>query len=223
MEHSVPHLPRDQHSLNKEGGGDGPASLLSILGDVVVFGLEEREDRWQRCKEILKDAGVTEVTRFANTKKENVWKGITDDFLRVLKLKGHNDLMFFEDDFELMDNWREVLYKAWEDLPADWDLLYLGANLRKTPKRITKNIVKLRGAWCFHAVVINKNFTRHILKAYDPGRRQVIDEWLRIEADHRNFYMTYPMIAYQRKGYSDLVGKEVDYKLFLNKYYLQLR
>ncbi len=196
--------------------------MLDKLGDIVVFGLKEREDRWQRSLEILKSAGVTEVTRFANEKKENKWKEATHDFLRVLRTMPGN-IVFFEDDFELTENWREVLEKAWNDLPDKWDLLYLGANLTKTPKRITKNLVKLRGQWCFHAVVINKTFVPYMLAKYDINRMVVFDEWLRNEACKRNFYMTYPMISFQRKSYSDYVGKEVEYKLFLNKYYLELR
>ncbi len=195
--------------------------MLQELGDIVLFGLEEREDRWQRSLEVLQSAGVTEVTRFANKKKADKWRGATEDFLKVLRLMPGN-IVFFEDDFELTDDWKDVLQKAWKDLPEKWDLLYLGANLTKSPKIITNNLVKIRGAWCFHAVVINKEFVKYALRTFDPNRKIVFDEWLRMESCKRNFYMTYPMISFQRKSFSDYEDKEVFYNIFNNKYYTRL-
>ena len=195
--------------------------MLDEIGDIIVFGLEEREDRWARCKKILHDNGIKKITRFANKKGDDLYKTQTEDFLRVLQLKKGN-IVFFEDDFELTDGWKDVFMKAWNDLPENWDLLYLGANLTKKPKRITENLVKIRGAWCFHAVVIHPMFAQWALKHYNLAYKQVWDEWLRNQAEGRNFYMTYPMISYQRESYSDFVGKVVNYNIFNNKYYLGL-
>ncbi len=196
--------------------------MLERIGDIVVFGLAEREDRWQRCKQILEENKITKVTRFANEKGADLYRNQTEDFLRVLRLKGHNNIVFFEDDFELTKGWESVLTDAWKDLPSDWDLLYLGANLTRSPQKITNNLVKIRGAWCFHAVVISPKFVKYALANYDINRRVVWDEWIRTEAVKRKFYMTYPMISYQRASYSDFVKKEVDYDIFNNRYYKKI-
>lgn len=197
--------------------------MLQDIGDIIVFGLKEREDRWQRCQQIFEQNGINQVIRVANERSENKWVGATEDFLKVLR--GSRNIVFFEDDFELTEGWEEVLEKAWSDLPERWDLLYLGANLTRDAKRITNNLVKIRGAWCFHAVIINKDFIPYIHRNYDLRRGpafQVFDEWLRLQAETRTFYMTYPMISYQRESFSDFVGKVVNYDIFSNKYYKRL-
>ena len=211
----------DQHKTTE---GEASNSLVSpsFLNsfDIVVFGLEDRVDRWQRCREIL-EGKVKKVTHYTTHIQEDRWKGTTKDFLNLLRLKDKT-FLFFEDDFELTDGWEDVLKKAWVDLPEDFDILYLGVNLTKTPKKVTENLYQVRGAWCFHAVVLSQKFIRYALKAYDVNRRQVFDEWCRNQADQRKFYMTYPMISYQRKSYSDYVRRVVYYDIFQNKYYAHI-
>jgi hypothetical protein len=197
--------------------------MIQQIGEIVIVGLAERTDRWQRCIEILKENKINKVTHYQTQKDPvDVYRHATIDFLDLLKIKRGNDLVFFEDDFELKEGWEEVLKKAWEDLPKDFDMLYLGANLTKTPKRITSNLVRVRGAWCLHGVVMSAKFIEYFLKTFDINRRIVIDEWCRTIAEERKFYMTYPMICFQRKSYSDFVKKEVWYDIFNNKYYKEL-
>jgi hypothetical protein len=195
--------------------------MLQEIGNIVVIGLKARADRWTRCLEIFKREGVTNVTHYQTEADfKDLHRHCSKDFIKLLKYKGKvKNLVFFEDDFELVDGWKSVLQKAWQDVPKDFDLLYLGANLTEKPKRITDNVMQVRGAWCMHAVVLSNKFINYILNSYDVNRVWCVDEWIRQQADIRKFYMTYPMIAYQREGFSDLVGRYVKYEIFENKYY----
>lgn len=190
--------------------------------EIVVLGLESRTDRWERCKEIFEANGIKRVTHFATQKGEDLFRHATQDYLRMLSLKKGKNIMFFEDDFELVNGWEEVLERAWHDLPKDYDMLYLGANLQDKAIRVTDNLVRVKDAWMLHAVIMNRKFIDWVLKVYDINRRVVMDEWMRIIAKERKFYMTYPMISYQRSGYSDFVKKEIEYNIFDNKYYKKL-
>jgi hypothetical protein len=212
-----------QHSINTEGiGSPFPFSFLQQIGSIVVIGLAAREDRWQRCEEIFKQNKITKVTRYVTTKDEkDIYGHAVKDFLNLLRLKKGN-LVFFEDDFELTNGWEDILIKAWKGLPSDFDLLYFGANLTESAKRVTSSLVKVRGAWCLHAAVFSEKFVNYVLRNYEYPRCGVMDEWIRAQSDVRKFYMVYPMIAYQRKGYSDYQNKEVEYNLFENKYYKKL-
>jgi hypothetical protein len=187
---------------------------------IIIFGLKDREDRWQRCEEILKEEGI-EATFYKTEKRGNIRKDPTVDFLNMLK-EVKTDILFFENDFELTKDWREVLTKSYVDLPLSWELLFLGANLTTPAERVTQNLVKIRGAWMFHAVLMRKKFIDYLVKYYDINRHWVFDEWIRRVSVGREFYMTYPMISYQREGYSDLAKKEFYYDIFENKNYRKL-
>jgi hypothetical protein len=199
--------------------------MLNIIGNVAVIGLEERHDRWERCEKIFKKYNISPVTHYEtecdyNDKHRHYMK----DFLQLLRVRGRerDALCFFEDDFELVEGWEDVLKNAYIDLPQGWDMLYLGCNLTTDVKVITKNLVKVQGAWLMHATILSKRFVEYILREYDLNQIWIIDEWYRQQAIKRQFYMTYPMISYQRTDYSDFTGKYEDYQIFENKYYKRI-
>jgi hypothetical protein len=185
--------------------------------NIVVLSLESSTARRQRCNEIFAANGITDYSYFL-TKKEG-YKNAIKDFLLLLEQNRGSDLMFFEDDFELVNGWEDIFYKAKSKLPGDWDMLYLGANLQNLVTPCAENLVRVWGAWMLHSVMMRKKFIDYVLRKYEYPRLPVFDEWCRVIAPMMGFYMTYPMISYQRAGYSDYVGKEVDYKIFENKYY----
>jgi hypothetical protein len=197
--------------------------MLQEIGEIVVLGLKSREDRWQRCIEIFKENKITKVTHYTTVQDfEDTYQHAKKDFINLLRLKKGQTIVFFEDDFELVKDWELVLRKALEDLPESFDMLYLGANLTKTPERKTANLLRIRGAWCLHGVVMSAKFIDYVLESFDVNGKTVFDEWCRQIAESRRFYMTYPMICYQRKSFSDYVGQYVDYDLFNNKYYKEV-
>lgn len=185
-----------------------------------VIGLKAREDRWARCKEILQKEGVEKVTHYVTVQNyEDPYKGYMTDFLNMLKHFRGEPLMFFEDDFELIPGWRDVFDKAVKELPKSYDLLYLGANLQENVTRAGEYIVRVNGAWLMHATLISPKFIEDILIHYPPSNIRIIDEWYRKIAKTREFFMTMPMISYQRKDYSDFVRQYVYYDIFCNKWY----
>jgi hypothetical protein len=195
--------------------------MLQEIGEIVVIGLKAREDRWLRCKKIFEDNGVTQVTRVVTEKDENnPHRNYMNDFTRVLRLKRWNNenIVFFEDDFEFVDGWEEVLRKAWEDVPKDFDILYLGCNPTRALLKVTDNVVRVKGAWLMHATILSRKFIDDILKNYDFNQVYIIDEWYRRIACDKKFYCTWPMISYQRVDYSDFLKKKIDYNIFENKF-----
>jgi len=188
--------------------------------NICVIGLKARADRWQRCKEVLSKAGVKNVTHWVTEQNyEDTYKGYMTDFLNMLRHFQGEPLMFFEDDFELVDGWEDVLREALKELPKTFDILYLGANLQETVTRADKHLVRVNGAWLMHATLLSKKFIDDILIHYPPSNIKIIDEWYRKIAKTREFFMTFPMISYQRKDYSDFVGAYVFYDIFANKFY----
>ena len=195
--------------------------MLEEIGDIVVIGLKARKDRWNRCQEIFEQNGIERVTYFRTEKDEkNTHRNYMNDFKHMLEIKKWNNenLVFFEDDFEFVDGWQEGLKKAWNELPKDFDILYLGCNPTRALVKQSDNLVRVKGAWLMHATILSRKFIEFILKEYDYYQVAIIDEWYRRIACDRKFYMTWPMISYQRVDYSDFLGTETDYNIFNNKF-----
>jgi hypothetical protein len=142
------------------------------------------------------------------------------DFLQMLRVKATGDyFVFFEDDFELCNGWEEILRAAWKELPPDFDMLYLGANLTDPPKFHSEHLCRVMGAWLMHSVIMSRKWVEFILKWYDFNRIWIIDDWFERIAPDRKFYMTIPITSYQREDFSDFVGRYVYYDIFTNKHY----
>jgi hypothetical protein len=198
--------------------------MFNKIGNIVVIGLEAREDRWKRCEEIFQQNAISPVTHYTTVQDfQDTHRHYMKDFLNMLRTQAQGEyLCFFEDDFEFVDDWQSILRRAWEQLPADFDMLYLGANLTAKPNIIDQNLVRVKGAYLMHSCIMSRKFIRYILKEYDYNVIRIIDEWYRMMAPQLKFYMTYPMISYQRNDFSDFLGQYVYYDIFNNPLYLQL-
>jgi hypothetical protein len=218
---------RVQHSFHlvSENHGEGNLpyfkTMLKEIGNIVVIGLEARQDRWKRCKDIFARYDISPVSHYCTVQDfHDTHRHYMKDFMQMLRVKGSaNHLCFFEDDFELTDNWESILRKAWNDLPTDWDMLYLGANLTISPVKITDNLCRVRGAYLMHATILSNKFIRFIQQHYDLNAVWIIDEWYRVIAPAMKFYMTTPMISYQREDFSDFLGQYIYYDIFNNQFY----
>jgi hypothetical protein len=187
--------------------------------NVCVIGLKARKDRWARCKEVLQGR-VERVTHYTTVQNfQDSYKGYMTDWMKMLKMFQGGPLMFFEDDFEFTDDFDEVFTKAIAELPQSFDMLYLGANLQAPVTRYSDHLVRVNGAWLMHATLLSAKFIDFIIDNYPNSNIRIADEWYRRIAPQREFYMTVPMISYQRKDYSDFVGRYVYYDIFSNKYY----
>ena len=195
---------------------------MEDIGDIVVLSLRDRKDRRDRCDEIFKSHCITDYRYHLTDKDEkDVYGNASRDFIEMLKTF-NGITIFFEDDFELAKNYETIFDIAWRDLPEDFDLLYLGGNLRSPAEKVTSNLLKLNGAWTAHALIFSEQFTKYVINNYRYPECGVFDDWLCRIATERSFYMTYPMISWQRPCYSDFQNSRVAYNLFSNEYYLQL-
>lgn len=119
--------------------------------------------------------------------------------------------LFFEDDVVLRSF--DHLAAAIGELPKDWDMLYLGANVHEEkPQRYSKHLFRIKSAWTSHAIAYSKKMIEFIVMNYPVLDFQMYDAWLN---DHvlknKQCFIVSPTIAWQRSGYSDLWGRETDY------------
>jgi len=116
-------------------------------------------------------------------------------------------LALFEDDVLI----KEYAHyeSALSQLPSDWELCYLGANIIGEVTRYSENLFWLNGGWTTHAVLYNnpKRFSeRFIDMTYQ------YDDWLlkHIQPRGKSFIIS-PMMAWQKPHYSPLWNHHADY------------
>jgi len=118
------------------------------------------------------------------------------------------DLLVFEDDVKFI---RNPFTFSLNGLPDDWDVVYLGANLKDYCIFVNDKFCRVTNAWTTHAILWNKNMTERVRKEYDPEKGVPIDEWLRRQK--ANLYITKPFYATQREGYSAIEKMNVSYPM----------
>lgn len=177
--------------------------------DIIVINLDRDTERLMLCKKELEKFGLT-------FKREpgipDPARGNSQAMMNALKKLPEGGIIF-EDDVELRD-------LSLPELPDDWDLLYFGANVVGPVERVNEDLVRLSAAWCAHAILYSKKGVKKVLSQYDYDQHGIYDDWLRKEFIRKNnCYLVTPMQAYQRKGYSNVLGRNVSYYHALEENY----
>jgi hypothetical protein len=119
-----------------------------------------------------------------------------------------NTLLHLEDDVVFRD--LSHLPQAISELPDDWDILYLGANLilwdkgEPWPIYYTDHLFKVMCAWTTHAIGYNKKCVRRILEGQPSFDEQMFDNYLSYRLPELNAFVVAPMVAYQRPRFSSI-------------------
>jgi len=124
-------------------------------------------------------------------------------------------LLHLEDDvvFRNLDH----LPAALSELPADWDILYLGANLvcwndgEPQLERFSDHLWRVRAAWTTHAVAYHKKCVEFILGKQPSLNERMFDNALSDLLPELQAFIVAPMVAYQRPRYSMIWGRVDDY------------
>jgi hypothetical protein len=124
-----------------------------------------------------------------------------------------DELLVFEDDVKFV---RSPHTFSLEGLPADWDAVYLGANIKGPCENSYGQFSRLLQAWTTHAILWSKKLRDKILKEFDPDYGMPIDEWLSRRMPELRCYVTNPFYAIQRPGHSTIAQSPTDYITIFN-------
>ena len=96
----------------------------------------------------------------------NRWS-LVQNFIDILSQDdGEEDILIFEDDCTFCDDF-ETKYNAFlEEVPEDWDMLYLGAQHITAPVQVSDNVLKLVNSVCGHAVIYNHAIKQALIEWY---------------------------------------------------------
>jgi GR25 family glycosyltransferase involved in LPS biosynthesis len=175
--------------------------------------LKERPERWV---EFQTQKLPFEVERFEAIKATPGWVGCTRSYVEVMK-KIDGPTLVMEDDCLFLESW-EFVEGIMTQLPYNWDCLYLGATLNEPLEKFSENLYKLKRGWTTHAILYrDARIPEFIVRNAEMVRK--IDVFLELEVQPRfNCFITYPLVATQRPGYSDIINREQDYAVIKERY-----
>lgn len=192
----------------------------SFFTKVYLINLPEMTDRLRISVESLEEEGI-EYTLFPAVKNDNGVLGLLSTmkklFIEILEGEDTN-VLILEDDFKFLLKPNGFLNILVEQLPVDYDCLFLGCNLLNRPERISDNLLKIGMSYSTHSIGYSKKAIEKIMPLFDKPK--AYDILLRdgVQPDG-NCYATYPMLATQHSGYSSIEGKVIDWGEYISQSY----
>jgi hypothetical protein len=186
----------------------------------ICINLDKRTDRWQQCQEEFSNWGLNAV-RFPALTGSNGMHGLHLSNQAIFRLYAGKQLLVLEDDV-VFNRPITALQNAYGDLPAEWDMLYLGGNANRPQSRYSTWLYRANGILTTHAILYSAKMTQWLADNMEVpetvDRQNTIDVWFAKEIQPKfNCFIAYPQIAGQRFGFSDICGMDINYKYFNNQ------
>lgn len=184
-------------------------SFNDVFAKPILINLDRRQDRLEQFHKQASDLGIS-YERLSAIALDDPVAGCKASHLMALTKYDTETVFVFEDDSVFIEDFNSKFGQAMENLPDDWDMVYLGAHIVDTQR---VNDYWLRSTVCSstHAYGIKadvrsalvetaNNYDGHIDVAYSKLHRKI------------KAYIARPTLVYQGASYSDIRGEEVDYK-----------
>jgi GR25 family glycosyltransferase involved in LPS biosynthesis len=214
-------------------------NIFNKFDKIFCINLEERTDRWQECILNFEKHNITNYERIDAVKiKEQIdpkRKGQIGCCLSYAKTieqaikENLNQFLILEDDFYFSyqkDILNIKLTQSFNDLPNNWDLLYLGGTVGNfygiNPiDKFTNNLYKLNCAHTTHSIAVSKNGALKIKDSFSNKTHWYIDLINNYEAidvflakdfqNKNNCFITSDLLCFQKPSYSNIENTTRDY------------
>ncbi|RIB08464.1 glycosyltransferase family 25 protein [Gigaspora rosea] len=128
--------------------------------------------------------------------------------------KGYNSVLILEDDADFELNITAVIADIYRDLPASWDMLYLGHCFEGIGELVGKSspvhrLHKSMFPMCTHAYAVSYSGVRKLIDLIDPViPRGTVDYSISVVIEEKNVssYSIHPQLIVQWKDHSDISG-----------------
>lgn len=206
------------------------------LEHIFIITLPHRKDRLNLITSQLDSFGLEyEVFNGVNGKKikakyesDNGNVGCTASHGQVLeraKIMGLSNCLVLEDDCELSNDFLQIITNL--QLPNNWDLCYLSGTHREQPIKVNDTISRCVRTLTTHAYLINvkSNACDELIMSLsifsgtecgnlclDVSFNQPVDCYFATLQKFNYFYVLNKPIAWQKGGYSDINGREMNYE-----------
>jgi len=199
---------------------------------IYCINLDEREDRWEKSLEEFKKLNLN-VERFsAISRPDNPVLGCFLSHIELIKeaASENKNILIFEDDVEFtcVSNKKEqkefkleYIEKALDELSKlpRWDMFFLGGNPMTYFYQISPHLAKLTRSYSSQAYGVNRHYAKGILPILENHMDVPIDVvYSDMLMPLGNMFITVPMVAIQKAGYSNLYKTNVDFKIPVERY-----
>lgn len=206
---------------------------------VCYINLDKRKDRFKRMEYVLDENDICSMRVPAI--EGNAWKWKSDKYphpmrafegvaggtstqIQIIKdaLKDkRKSVLILEDDIDFVKNF-PVLFEDWSnDVPKDWDLLYLGGmNGDGVIFRISDHLYQVTNMMSTHAYAVNQKAYAKVIDAMYGSFPFLVDSadgYLRKLQQTLNAYAFNPPMVWQIDDYSDIQGDRRNYAQQMKK------
>jgi len=188
--------------------------------NAFVINLDSRPDRLESFRN---QSFPFEVERFRGVVAARGQDGCAASHLAVINRQIEFPFVVFEDDCLLIQPW-SIVEVAMQQLPSDWDALWLGAMVKRPLVRYSPNLYRLKRAYSLHAVIYNsKLMVDYIVTKHYRTNGENLDVFYCHEVQARfNCFIVYPIVATQKSDVSNigkkLTNNEEDIVNYYNRY-----
>ena len=188
-------------------------NVWNFFDVIMCNNLDSRTDRWEECLKEFESVGLTnKVIRHSAIKHENPRFGNHKSHSSMVQYAKDNacrNILIFEDDVNFFRGAVKNLTKSINDLPDDWDMFYLGANLDIFPAyKVTDYVASLTGAYATHAYAVRSTLYDRLIAV---GLNETITSndvyYATYIHPNYNCYLAMPLVAGQRDSYSDIQNR----------------
>ncbi len=205
---------------------DGTVTLDRVFPQKFCINLDRRPARWAAMKENFARLGIQSVDRLSAVDGESIILPERFSHLRpvdyactcshltavkkALEL-GSPAVLILEDDCLFDPHFVKKFPLFMDQVPDDWDMLFLGGYHFEPPLPVSRNIVKAMMTLTTHAYAVRQSIYHEFIEL-NENPPAIVDRNNTILQKKFNCYCCEPNLVGQLAGYSDLMGKEMPEK-----------
>lgn len=185
---------------------------IADIDEWYVINLPERIDRLREIDSEMERYGV-KYTLFEAVKNQDGKLGLLDSMKKLLSTaisKNQSNIAVLEDDVTFLAPPIDFLNTVIPQVPEDYNLFYMGANLCQTPWRISENVLQIKMAYATHAIVYSRAGMERALSLLNE-HVTAYDIILMNNMHGDKCYCAYPLLCTQREGWSDIEKKVMNW------------
>ncbi|HKE55886.1 MAG TPA: glycosyltransferase family 25 protein [Pyrinomonadaceae bacterium] len=190
----------------------------------VCINLDRRPDRWRQMQHKFAEQGINSVQRFpavdgSNVTRPPTWAHTPGAYgcllshvqvVREAQALGVSSVLVFEDDVVFADQLEQKFSLCIDQVPSNWDILYLGAIHKEEPIKVTDSIARITNAYSTYAYVLRDTVFESFI-ALNTKTGAELDNNSFILQQQFNCYCFLPHLAWVETDYSDAQERLVNH------------